>query len=64
LELPDTYRQLTAGELSERVAETVVAETRHLDPERRHRVDAQLNAAGITRLGFKTATRLCPQDRL
>jgi Domain of unknown function (DUF222) len=28
-ELPDTYSQLAAGELSERVAETVVAETRH-----------------------------------
>jgi hypothetical protein len=31
-ELPDTYTQLTAGQLSERVAETAVAETRHLDP--------------------------------
>jgi len=28
-ELPDTYSQLTAGELSERVAETIAAETRH-----------------------------------
>ena len=36
-ELPDTYTQLAAGELSERVAETVVAETRHLDPETRAR---------------------------
>jgi hypothetical protein len=39
-ELPDTYRQLRAGELSERVAETVVAETRHLDSEIRRQVDA------------------------
>ena len=31
-ELPDTYRQLTSGELSERIAEQVVNETRHLDP--------------------------------
>jgi hypothetical protein len=31
-ELPDTYSQLSCGELSERVAETIVTETRHLDP--------------------------------
>jgi Domain of unknown function (DUF222) len=55
-ELPDTYSQLTAGELSERLAETVVAETRHLDPETRRQVDAQLKAAGISRMGLKTAT--------
>jgi hypothetical protein len=54
-ELPDTYSQLTAGELSERVAETVVAETRHLDPETRRRIDAQLKTAGITKMGFKQA---------
>ena len=34
-ELPDTYAQLVFGELSERVAETVVSQTRHLDPETR-----------------------------
>src|SRR5215204_4738261 len=55
LELPDTYSQLAAGELSERVAETVVAETRHLDPETRRQVDAQLQLAGISRMGFKAA---------
>jgi Domain of unknown function (DUF222) len=55
LELPDTYSQLAAGELSERVAETVVAETRHLDPETRRQVDAQLQGAGISRMGFKAA---------
>ena len=31
-ELPDTYHQLVAGELNERVAETIVTETRHLNP--------------------------------
>ena len=55
LELSDTYSQLAAGELSERVAETVVAETRHLDPETRRQVDAQLQSAGISRMGFKAA---------
>jgi hypothetical protein len=54
-ELPDTYRQLAAGHLRERVAETVVAETRHLDPENRRRVDEQLRATGITKMGFKEA---------
>ena len=55
-ELPDTYRQLTLGELSERVAEQVVTETRHLDPEVRGHVDQQIVAAKITRMGFKAAT--------
>jgi hypothetical protein len=55
-ELPDTYAQLATGGLSERVAETVVAETRHLDAETRRQVDTQLHAAGITRMGFKAAT--------
>ena len=32
-ELPDTYAQLSLRELSERVAEAVVSETRHLDRE-------------------------------
>ena len=55
-ELPDTYAQLTAGMLSERVAETVVTETRHLDAEVRRQVDTQLIAAGIDQMGFKAAT--------
>jgi Domain of unknown function (DUF222) len=55
-ELPDTYAQLAAGELSERLAETIVSETRHLDPETRGQVDTQLAAARISRLGFKAAT--------
>ncbi len=55
-ELPDTYSQLTAGELSERVAETIAAETRHLEPETRRQVDKQLIAAGLTKMGLKAAT--------
>ena len=54
-ELPDTCGQLSAGELSERVAEVVVTETRHLDPDARREVDRQLAAAGISKLGFKAA---------
>jgi hypothetical protein len=54
-ELPDTYNQLRTGMLSERVAETVVAETRHLDAATRRRVDEQLMAAGINTMGFKAA---------
>jgi hypothetical protein len=42
--------------LSERVAEAVVAETRHLEPDLRRKVDTRLQAAGIARMGFKTAT--------
>ena len=52
-ELPDTYAQLATGRLSERIAETVVAETRHLDPDTRRQVDTQLHAAGITEWGSK-----------
>ena len=54
-ELPDTYAQLASGELSERLAETVVSETRHLDPATRAQVDQHIVAAGITRMGFKAA---------
>jgi Domain of unknown function (DUF222) len=55
-ELPDTYNQFRIGILSERVAETVVAETRHLDAVTRSQVDAQLAHAGINTMGFKAAT--------
>jgi hypothetical protein len=55
-ELPDTYSQLISGDLHERVAETVVSETRHLDSEKRGQVDQQVKAAGIARIGFKAAT--------
>ena len=44
------------GELSEPVAKLWSLKTRHLDPESRRRVDQQLKAAGITKMGFKTAT--------
>jgi hypothetical protein len=57
-ELPDTYAQLSSGELSERVAETIVSETRHLNAEKRGEVDQQLKAVGVSKLGFKAAT-LC-----
>ena len=55
-ELPGAYRQLVAGELSERIAEQFVSETRHLDPEIRGQVDQDVIAAGISRMGFKAAT--------
>jgi hypothetical protein len=55
-ELPETYSQLIAGELHERIAETVVSETRHLDAEKRGEVDDQLKAAGIDQMGVKAAT--------
>jgi Domain of unknown function (DUF222) len=55
-ELPDTYSQLVTGELSERVAEAVVSETRHLNPDKRRQVDQQIKAAGIAQMGFKAAT--------
>ena len=45
-ELPEIYRLLVAGEISEYVASLVVAETRHLDATTRGEVDAQLSAAG------------------
>jgi hypothetical protein len=57
-DLPDTYRQLIAGKLSERIAETVVIETRHLDPKIRRQVDAQLAASGLSEMGF-TAAAAC-----
>jgi hypothetical protein len=52
-ELPDTYAQLSSGELSERVAETIVSETRHLDAEKRGEVDQQLKAVGVSKLGSR-----------
>ena len=54
-DLPETFAQLTAGELSEQVAESVVRETRHLDADTRRAVDAQVVAAGITTLGPRAA---------
>jgi hypothetical protein len=54
-DLPDTYAQLTTGQLSERVAEIVVSETRHLDARTRRDVDADIVAAGITEMSLKSA---------
>jgi Domain of unknown function (DUF222) len=54
-ELPDAYNQLRIGMLSERVAEAVVAETRH-HAATRSQVDTQLANAGINTMGFKAAT--------
>jgi Domain of unknown function (DUF222) len=44
-ELPDTYTQLLAGEVSEHIAQTIVSETRHLDADARRQVDQQFTAA-------------------
>ena len=41
--------------LSERVAESVVEQTRHLDHHLRGQVDAQVISAGITRMGPRAA---------
>jgi hypothetical protein len=54
-DLPQIYAQLTAGRLSERVAEMVVSETRHLDAKTRRDVDTQLVEAGITGMGLRSA---------
>jgi hypothetical protein len=50
-ELPETYRLLVAGEISDYVASLVVTETRHLDAATRGGVDVQLSAAGISSMG-------------
>ncbi|HEX8510174.1 MAG TPA: DUF222 domain-containing protein [Propionibacteriaceae bacterium] len=54
-DLPETYRQLAAGALTEQVAELVVTETRHLDAGARRAVDAAVVAAGICELGTRAA---------
>jgi hypothetical protein len=54
-ELPETYRLLVAGEISEYVASLVVAETRHLDADARRVVDAKITAAGIAQMGPRSA---------
>ena len=55
-DLPQTFAALTAGDLSERVAEAVVHETRHLEHDLRQQVDAQVITAGITEMGLWAAT--------
>jgi hypothetical protein len=56
-DLPQTYTQLTQGRISERVAEHVVAETRHLDAEQRRAVDAAVSSAGIEKMGVRAAAQ-------
>jgi hypothetical protein len=54
-DLPGTHRLLVAGEISEYVASLVVTETRHLDVGTRLGVDAKISAAGISRMGPRSA---------
>jgi hypothetical protein len=54
-DLPETYRLLVAGEISEYVASLVVTETRHLDPNARRDVDAKITGAGISQMGPRSA---------
>jgi len=54
-DLPETYRLLTAGEISDYVASLVVTETRHLDAPTRRDADAKIIAAGIAGMGPRGA---------
>ena len=63
-ELPDTYTQLAAGELSERTAEMIVAETRHLEPETRRQVETPSDRCRDQQTGIQNSHSVCPQDRL
>jgi hypothetical protein len=54
-ELPEPYRLLVAGEISEYVASLVVTETRHLDANTRRVVDAKISAARISQMGPRSA---------
>jgi Domain of unknown function (DUF222) len=54
-DLPQTYRLLVAGEISDYVASLVVTETRHLDAARRREVDEKIIAAGIAEMGSRRA---------
>ena len=54
-DLPETRGLLVAGRISERLAETVVAQTSHLDGEQRRLVDKALADAGLEQLGFRRA---------
>ena len=56
-DLPQTFAQLAQGTISERVAEHVVSETRHLDAEQRRAVDAAVNAAAIEKMGVRAAAQ-------
>jgi Domain of unknown function (DUF222) len=54
-DLPETYRLLVGGQISEYVASLVVSETRHLDARTRREVDAKISAAGISQMGPRSA---------
>ncbi|WP_248292333.1 DUF222 domain-containing protein [Actinomycetospora sp. TBRC 11914] len=54
-DLPETRRLLTAGRISERLAETVVAQTSHLDAAARRAVDKELGDARLGELAFRRA---------
>ena len=51
-DLPETRTLLASGRISERLAETVVEQTSHLDAEQRRLVDKELADAGLDTLGF------------
>jgi hypothetical protein len=63
-ELPDTYSQLIAGALPERIAETVVSETRQLGAEKRRTARSTACRRGHNPDGIQSCHRLYPQDRL
>jgi hypothetical protein len=59
-DLPQTYRLLVAGEISDYVASLVVTETRHLDAATRRDVDGKIVAAGIAQMGPRRAATCAP----
>ena len=63
-ELPHIYSQLVAGELHERVAETVVSETRHLDPEKQLRSMSSSTRPGFTGWDSKPLPAVSARPRM
>src|SRR6476661_3788716 len=57
-DLPQVRGLLASGRISERLAETVVAQTSHLDSAQRQAVDKQLADTGLEDLGFRRAEAL------
>lgn len=57
-ELPQTFELLAAGRVSEHVAQLVLTETSHLDPDVRRAVDGQLVTQHVDELGTKQAAGL------
>ncbi len=54
-DLPNIRALLASGRISERLAETVVEQTSHLDADQRRLVDKELAEAGLEKLGFGRA---------